>query len=565
MSKHENANPKNYLVLKVIGVIVFLMLIVLVLNLAYNYLKDDITDKTNLIINNSNITTSLKKEVYIEDGVVYISKEDIANFFDSSIYYDEKYDQIITASYNKLAALPVGKKQIEIDSSNITIKSGVIKKEDTYYVPFSELGDVYNTKTNYFSSTNMITIDSLNKEYSIATAAKKASIKYKPNGFSRTVAKVNQGDTYIIANRSDYPVPDGWTRVRTENGILGYVKTNQMGEVNTIREAIEEKAKVDGTVSMVWDYYSEYVYAPNRNGTTIQGVNVVSPSFFRLEKLGKGKVLSNIGEQGKAYIAWAKQNGYKIWPMIANESMIETTSEIMRDYKLRESLINQIVDYVTQYELDGINIDFEYMYEEDKNYFSRFLIELEPRLNEIGAVLSVDVTAPDGDSNWSMCYDRHTIGKVADYIVFMGYDQYGLSSSKEGTTAGCDWVEANLKKFVGQEAVEANKIILGVPFYTRLWKEQNGKVVSKDTLSMKNIDSKIPNNVEKKWDENLKQYYVEYKQGNTTYKIWVEDQKSIEAKLDLIYKYELAGASYWTKDMESPSIWKSISEKLGVK
>ena len=116
-----------------------------------------------------------------------------------------------------------------------------------------------------------------------------------------------------------------------------------------------------------------------------------------------------------------------------------------------------------EYDLDGINIDFEYMHDEDKDLFSRFIIELKPRLQEIGAVLSVDVTAPDGSEEWSLCYDRYTIGQVADYIVFMAYDQNGSTSAIEGTTAGCDWVEANVQKFLGQEGVEADKLILGIP------------------------------------------------------------------------------------------------------
>lgn len=63
--------------------------------------------------------------------------------------------------------------------------------------------------------------------------------------------------------------------------------------------------------------------------------------------------------------------------------MKETTSEIMNDYKLRENLINQIVDYVKKYDLDGVNIDFEYMKEEDRDLFSRFIIELTSRIKRI--------------------------------------------------------------------------------------------------------------------------------------------------------------------------------------
>ena len=309
---------------------------------------------------------------------------------------------------------------------------------------------------------------------------------------------------------------------------------------------------------MVWDYFSESYYAPDRSGTKIKGVNVVSPAFFSLEKLGKGEVYVNIDEPGKEYIEWAHNNGYEVWPMISNGSMIETTSEIMQDYKLRESLINKIVSYIVQYNLDGINIDFENMYEEDKDYFSRFIIELEPRLNEIGAVLSVDVTAPDGGSTWSMCYDRYTIGQVADYIAFMAYDQH--NSTTEGTTAGYDWVEANINKFLGQEGVSAEKIILGIPFYTLLWVEGETPY----TVDVKDIDEVLPANVEKQWDEDLKQYYVEYEEDGLIHKMWIEDENSIGEKLNLVEKYKLAGAAYWTKDRESEEVLDVISEKLQI-
>ena len=72
-------------------------------------------------------------------------------------------------------------------------------------------------------------------------------------------------------------------------------------------------------------------------------------------------------------------------------------------------------------------------------------------------VTSVDVTAPDGGETWSLCFDRNVIGDVADYIVFMAYDQYGASSNKSGTTAGYNWVELSLKKFLNTEEIESNK------------------------------------------------------------------------------------------------------------
>ena len=252
-----------------------------------------------------------------------------------------------------------------------------------------------------------------------------------------------------------------------------------------------------------------------------------------------------------------------VWPSISNNSYIETTSEIMKDYNLRHDLIENIISLIMEYDLDGINIDFEYMHDEDKDLFSRFIIELKPRLNEIGKVLSVDVTAPDGSEEWSLCFDRHVIGDVADYIVFMAYDQHGNSSAVAGTNSGYDWVKANVDKFLGQEEVKAEKLILGLPFYTRLWEESNG-TIEKYTVDMKDIEEVIPENASRTWDDNLKQYYVQFEENGITNKIWIEDEESINAKISLVSEYNLAGAAYWAKDREPDSIWPVISEALGV-
>lgn len=550
-----------------IGIIIAIIIIALVLIVGAiggyyvikrNYIVSKI-NQTNLIINNSNATSSLKNNVYIKDGVVYVSKPDIYNFFDNTIIYDENYNQVVTTSNTKIASLPIDSKQIQVNSSNTTIKAGAIILDEVAYVPISELDEVYNIKTTYVESEDLVYIDSLDREQQTATLKKDSSIKYKPTIISATLAKAKQGDTLTIANRSDYPVPNGWTRVRTKNGTLGYIQTGKLNEFKTIREKAEEKAKIEGPISLAWDYYSEYVSAPTRTGK-ITGVNGVSPSFFYMTKYSTTNIYENVGNEGIAYVNWAHGNGYQVWPMFTNSNMSET-SKMLSDYKSRENVINQIIKYIKQYNLDGINIDFEGMYETDKDNFSRFLIEIRPRLNEIGAVLSVDVTAPDGAPEWSLCYDRYTIGKVADYVMFMAYDQYGVSATKAGTTAGHNWVEANVKKFLGQEEVKAEKIILGIPFYTRVWKEINGNVIS-SVVNIGNVNNLIPSNATKTWDEDLQQYYVEYKKGGATYKIWVEDEKSIEAKLDLVSKYNLGGAAYWEYDRATNSIWNLIESKI---
>ena len=328
------------------------------------------------------------------------------------------------------------------------------------------------------------------------------------------------------------------------------------------RGDMEEEKQVEGKINMVWDYYSESEKAPDRSGTTIEGVNVVSPAFFRVTN--DGKLQENVGEMGERYIEWAHNSGYKVWPMVSNagDGMTEVTSTIMNDYEKRKELIEQIVEVCVKYELDGINIDFENMKQEDKDLYSRFIIELTPRIKDIGDVISVDTTAPDGGETWSMCYDRHVIGNVANYIVFMAYDEYGVASTTPGTTAGYDGAKLSLEKYLKTEEIAPSKIILAVPFYTRIWTEQPDGTAKSATVNMKDINRVIPEGIEPEWKDDLKQNYVEYQDKNTTKKMWIEDEKSLEAKLSLIPENNLAGVAEWAKDMEDESIWKIIEQEI---
>lgn len=565
-AKREEEKVKGKWLYKFIVVALFVALVFFILKYAPNYVNTEIADKTNLVINNSNVTTDLKKDVFIEDGIIYISMEDISNFFDPYVYYDDKYNQIITTSNNQITSMVVGENTMVNNGSTVATSGTILQRDGTYYIPFSSFKDTYNVEIAYIEATNTITVDSKDRKYVVADSKKENSVKAYPTIFSRTVDKIEEQETVTVVQNDENQnnVVDGWVEIRTDTGKLGYVKADTLINELETRKAIEEKKQVQGKISMVWDYYYELSTVPDRTGTTIQGVNVMSPTFFTLVDEGKGEVSDNAGEDGKAYVEWAHSNGYMVWPSISNNSCIETTSEIMRDYNLRHRLIENIVSLIMEYDLDGINIDFEYMHDEDKDLFSRFIIELEPRLREIGKVLSVDVTAPDGSEEWSLCFDRNVIGDVADYIVFMAYDQNGDSSSEPGTNAGYDWVKVNLDKFLGQEGVEPEKIILGIPFYTRVWEEQNGEIVEIWRVDMKSLDEIIPESAERVWDDDLKQYYVEFVEDGITNKIWIEDAESIKSKLSLVNEYNLAGAAYWEKDREPDSIWQVVSETLDI-
>jgi len=289
-------------------------------------------------------------------------------------------------------------------------------------------------------------------------------------------------------------------------------------------------------------------------------LDVVSPTWFAVVD-GEGNVANNADIE---YVNWAHKNGYQVWGLVTNDFNPDITHDFLNNTDIREKIISQILIYARLYKLDGINIDFENIYVKDRDMLTQFMRELYPLCREQGLTLSMDVTFISASTNWSQCYDRKALAEAVDYMAVMAYDQHWASSPKAGSVAQYKWVENNLKRILDE--VPAEKVILGMPFYTRLWQEEkvDGKVkVSSKALSMEKVQSILK---EKKpevvWDEESGQYYAQYTENNITYKIWIEDAESINLKSSLVNKYNLAGAAAWRRGFETEDIWPVIAQNL---
>ena len=557
---HEEQEKKKKVIIRTFFTIVALIVLFVIAMIANNYIILDNNKVTNLVINNRNVTSDLKNNVLIENNIIYLSEDDVQNFFDKYLYIEEENNKFITTYDKKIAEIGFDENEININGSDKQIYAHAINKEGINYLPISEMKDVYNIEIENIEETKVITMDSLDREQKKAVVTGSVSVKSSTNFIARTVDRLKKGETVVVISSKD-----GISRVRTPRGKIGYIKTKKLDDEFTLREALKEEKQIEGKVNLTWDYYSMYANAPDRQGTTLDGVNVVSPAFFHLSE--DGLIDENIGQEGEKYVEWAHSNNYRVWPMISNAEIgMEVTSEVMNSYEKRKALIEELVNVCVKYDLDGINVDFENMKQEDIDLFSRFIIELTPRLKEIGAVTSVDVTAPDGAETWSLCFDRHVLGDVADYLIFMAYDQYGASSNKAGSTAAYDWVKVNLDKFIETEEVEKEKLILAVPFYTRLWTtDEDGNVLnSPSTVTMDDIDSVIPNGADKTWLEDEKQNYIEYEQNGNIKRMWIEDIDSLKAKISLIKEYDLAGVASWELGMETEDVWQMFREELNL-
>lgn len=346
---------------------------------------------------------------------------------------------------------------------------------------------------------------------------------------------------------------------RKEEKVVDVIPEASLGYTAYRINKPRDKAVFTGKINAVWDH----VGVVNRNlGTepAIDGLDVILPTWFTISN-AEGMVLNKADQR---YVTDAHEKKYKVWALLSNGFDRELTRKILQDVTAQEIVIRQIVLYVSLYNLDGINLDFENMYEEDKARFTSFVELLAAALHEQNSALSVDVTVPSNSAFWSRCYDRRELGKIADYVMVMAYDEHPRLSPVSGSVASYGWVEKGIVATLAD--IPKEKVILGIPFYTREWEEtsSNGTVrVQAKTLSMSQTNEILRENGAKPvWLEDKGQYYAEYTKRDKQYKIWLEESASLKLKAELALTYQLAGIAAWRKDFEEEQIWGVLKTVL---
>ena len=314
--------------------------------------------------------------------------------------------------------------------------------------------------------------------------------------------------------------------------------------------------KPAGKIALVWDHIlSENVDLASEG--TISGLTVISPTWFAVSD-SRGTVASKA--QWK-YVQDAHDKGYKVWALISNSFDPDMTQGFFADDSAQDRAIRQILMYTALYDLDGINVDFENVYDSDKDRMTAFVARLSEKLRQQGVVVSFDATVPSGTPNWSACYDREGIGKVVDYFMVMTYDEHWRTSPVAGSVASIGWVEQGIINTLAM--VPKEKLLMGVPFYTREWRDYGGYVRS-STMWMSDVDARIAEyGLTPVWMEDIGQHYIEYERDGVRRRVWVEDAKSLSLKVAMVGKYNLAGVAAWRKGFEKPGIWEAVLDGVG--
>ncbi|WP_251550616.1 glycosyl hydrolase family 18 protein [Neobacillus muris] len=503
----------------------------------------------------------------LQNDSYYIPIQLIQENLDSAIRYDEKSKSVIITTKDKVVQMPTDSLTYFVNEEPVTLQlSPVMTINGQVYMAIDPLLALYPIQFTRLQESNGILIEHdgdsfirakvINKEMK----KEKLRIRTKPDWQSPYTAQLKKNEEVRIeGEKQDYYL------VRKADGIAGYIKKEYVnpGKKEEIKIVPERKTfalpKVDGPIHLTW----EAVYTKNPDMAKIPemtGINVVSPTWFSLA--GADGSIKNLASL--EYSQWAQSRGYQVWGVFSNSFDPDLTHQAFKDYETRKNMVRQLLYYSRMYQLQGINFDIENVNPEDGPLVTQFMREAAPYLHDAGLVVSMDITFSAGENNnWSSFYERTKLAEISDYLIVMAYDEHTGSSTGAGSVASLPWVENNLEKLLTE--VPNNKLILGVPLYTRLWKEQTKSdgttQVTSTALSMDQAkDWLASKGVQPVYDEQSGQNYAEYEspEENAVYKIWIEDESSLTKRANLAAKNNLAGVASWSRFFAGDSAWTAL-------
>ncbi len=512
----------------------------------------------------------------VYDGQYYIEYSVVRDRINGRFYWDPNENVL-------LYTLPEGNVTVEVGSRDYTEvteqKSAdydILKTEGrTAYIALPFISEYTNMEYEvYEDPVPRMVITSRWGESETAVIKRDTEVRYRGGVKSPILTEADKGAKVTVLGDED-----DWMRVGTEDGFIGYAKTNALKDITTetifrdFEEPVYSNISKDYTINMAWHNVTNqtansYVLE-NIAGT--KGLTTIAPTWFSLADT-EGNV-SSIADPD--YVNYAHQSNLEVWAVLRDFhggiSSYDETYEVLSYTSKRTKVINQVIAEAIEAGVDGINLDFELISSACGEHYIQFVRELSVKCRQNGLVFSVDNYVPQP---YNEHYDLQEQGIVADYVVIMGYDEHTEGSYEAGSVASISYLENGVSDALAM--VPAEKLVAGVPFFTRLWFEtpkteaelaeeagteaaQYANKVTSTAYGMSEAADVLSEaGVQAAWDETTMQNYAEWEADGGTYQIWLEDRQSLEAKLKVIAENNLAGVAEWSLGMEDPSVWDLI-------
>ena len=530
----------------------------------YETYYDLASDELFIVFDNE----QLEDKAIIIDDEVYLNINTVNTYLNSRFYWDSA-EEILRYT------LPDGLINITPDTASYTYDSTAMTADCTIctvrdgemYLSLTFAAVYTDIRYTVYEDPGRLVISDEGYEVTYTAIKRSTQVREKGGIKSSILTELEKGAYVTVLETMDT-----WSMVCTEDGFIGYVLNKALGSETTVvyedtgdyEEPVFTHITKDYTINMAWHQVTNTAandYVESVLEST-QGVNVISPTWFYLND-----DLGGIESYASAdYVTYCHNQGIEVWALVSNleDEDVDVTA-VLSTTSSRDNLVNNLISEAIRYDLDGINVDFEALSSEAGSGYLQFIRELSLKCANNGIVLSIDNYVP---SDYTEFYDRAEQALFADYIVIMAYDEH-YNGSDAGSVASLSFVSQGIADTL--EEVPAEQIILGIPFYTRLWEvttetddEGNSSEVTTSTvLTMSEVESWVASKgVTLTWLDDCGQYYAEYESDSITYMIWVEDQNSIEQKLELMTSNNLAGASFWKLGYEKNTIWDTIAEYI---
>ena len=482
------------------------------------------------------------------DGQVYLPVDWVDEAVNERFYWDEENSQLIYTLPDQI----VYANEETMGSSG---KPLLVQQDGTVWLLSSLVSAYTNVRIETFDTDGVhrIFVDTTWESQQLAKVKKNTALRIRGGVKSALITEVPSGAEVTVLEQLE-----NWSRVRTEDGQVGYLPNRRLKEteaktlVSTFQEPEYTSISMDEPVVLVWHQVTNL--SANQAMQTLisatKGVNVIAPTWFMLtDNSGNYESLAD-----KNYVDQAHAMGMKVWAVLDNFNKGDNVqSEVLfASTAARKKLIASLMKDAQTYGFDGINLDVEGIKASAGPHYVQFIRELSVDCRKAGLVLSIDSYVP---ASYSAFYNWAEQGRVADYVVMMGYDEH-FAGGEAGSVASIGYERQGITDLLKQ--VPKEKLISAIPFYTRIWKEDASGTSSQSVGISSAKEWVETNQVELYWQEDLGQYYGELEKDGVNYEIWMEEERSLELKMQLIRDNGLAGVACWRLGLEPADVWDVV-------
>ncbi len=504
----------------------------------------------------------VEQKALLRDNAVYFDIDTMEMYLNEGFYVDANEQKLLyTTADDTIVARFGGKEYEDKNGSHSTAYAVCFLEGEQLYVAADYVKLFANFSYTLFD--RHIQMDTQWGDRQMMEVTKDTQVRTLGGIKSPILRELEKGETVELLNQMDT-----WSEVKTSDSLIGYVENKRLREgvieteipVTDYVPAEYTSISMPGKVNLGFHAIGGEAGNDTLDAMVAEGkgINVIAPTWFSLnDNEGNFRSFADSG-----YVQKAHGYGIQVWGVWDNFNYRNETGQDISTYQVlssttkRQQLVQNMVDTSVGLGLDGINIDYEGLPQECGEHYVQFLKELSVLCRQKGLVLSVDSYVP---FNFNNHYRLDIQGKVADYVIIMGYDEHWHGSKDPGSVASIDYVSNGLDRTLEEEQVPPEKVVNALPFYTILWQTE-GANVSDQYITLNNVTDYLQRmNVQPEWDETTCQNYAEWQSGNVTYQIWVEDAESIAVKLNVMKAKNIGGVAVWRLGYGTEQVWDLVS------